>query len=166
MDESGEHDVKFVEARKDAAEAFEPAEESLDLVATAIHRPIILPRGKSIGVGWHNDGKPKIQSQLAGFVAFVSPVHNQMTTGGRYAESFEQLASLRRISGLTRREGKTYGAPSIRGNQMNLGAPASARFSDGLRPVFFKAPVPSGCTLTIVLSKETASSLMRMICSC
>ena len=30
---------------------------------------------------------------------------------------------------------------------------------------FFNAPVPSGCTLTIVLSTETASILMRTICS-
>ena len=48
---------------------------------------------------------------------------------------------------------------------MNLGGPAAPGLSDGLRSVFFNAPVPSGCTLTMVLSIETASSLMRTICS-
>ena len=33
---------------------------------------------------------------------------------------------------------------------MNLGGPASTRLPDGLRAVFFSAPVPSWCTLTIV----------------
>ena len=33
---------------------------------------------------------------------------------------------------------------------MNLGGPASTRLADGLRAVFFSAPVPSGCTLTMV----------------
>src|ERR1700683_1062666 len=44
---------------------------------------------------------------------------------------------------------------------MNFGCPSSARFPNGLRAVFFRAPVPSGCTLTIVLSMEIASILMR-----
>ena len=77
----------------------------------------------------------------------------------------EQLAPLRRIVGLARREGKGYGCSSIRGNHMNLGGPAAPGLADGLRSVFFNAPVPSGCTLTMVLSIETASSLMRTICS-
>ena len=36
---------------------------------------------------------------------------------------------------------------------MNLGGPSAARLADGLRAVFFRAPVPSGWTLTAVLSK-------------
>ena len=48
---------------------------------------------------------------------------------------------------------------------MNLGGPAAPGLADGLRSVSFNAPVPSGCTLTMVLSIETASSLMRTICS-
>src|SRR3954462_3111430 len=44
---------------------------------------------------------------------------------------------------------------------MNLCGPSAARLSDGLRAVFFRAPVPSGWTLTMVLSRETASILMR-----
>ena len=44
---------------------------------------------------------------------------------------------------------------------MNLGGPTATGLADGLGSVFFNAPVPSGWTLTMVLSIETASSLMR-----
>jgi len=46
---------------------------------------------------------------------------------------------------------------------MNLGGPAAAGLADGLRAVFFSAPVPSGCTLTLVLSSPAASSFTRTI---
>jgi hypothetical protein len=45
-----------------------------------------------------------------------------------------------------------------------FGVPVPARFSDGLRSVFFKAPVPSGCTFTEVESREKASIRRRTIC--
>ena len=61
------------------------------------------------------------------------------------------------------REG--HGRSSICGNHMNLGSPSAPRLSDRLWSVFFNAPVPSGCTLTMVLSIETALSLTRTICS-
>ena len=41
------------------------------------------------------------------------------------------------------RQRKDYGRASIRGNHMNLGVPSAAGLSNGLRAVFFKAPVPS-----------------------
>ena len=63
----------------------------------------------------------------------------------------EQLAPLRRIVGLARREGKGYGCSSIRGNHMNLGGAAAPGLADGLRSVFFNGP---GCTLTMVLSSS------------
>jgi hypothetical protein len=46
------------------------------------------------------------------------------------------------------------GLPSIRGNQMNLGGQTATGFANGLRAVFFNAPVPSGCTFTMVLSND------------
>jgi hypothetical protein len=39
--------------------------------------------------------------------------------------------------------------------------PSAARLADGLRSVFFNAPVPSGWTLTVVESRLTASMRMR-----
>ena len=77
----------------------------------------------------------------------------------------QQLASFRRVVGLSGGEGEHQSRSSICGNHMNLGGPSSTGLADGLRSVFFNAPVPSGCTLTIVLSTETASILMRTICS-
>jgi len=40
---------------------------------------------------------------------------------------------------------------------MNFGSPSCSRLADALGAVFFRAPVPSGCTLTIVLSAEQLS---------
>ena len=67
--------------------------------------------------------------------------------------------------GPVRERGERYGCSSIRGNHMNLGGPTASGLADGLGSVFFNAPVPSGWTLTVVLSIETASSLIRTICS-
>lgn len=46
---------------------------------------------------------------------------------------------------------------------MNPGVPSTAGLADGLRAAFYNAPVPSGWTLTLVESSETASILMRTI---
>ena len=53
------------------------------------------------------------------------------------------LAAFGAVAVLTGREAKADGVSIIRGNQMNLGVPASPGFSDALRAVF-SAPVPSG----------------------
>ena len=85
-----------------------------------------------------------------------------------WTELVKQSAPFRRVVGLSGREGERYGCSSIRGNHMNLGGPTATGLADGLGSVFFNAPVPSGCTLTMVLSMETAetaSSLIRTICS-
>ena len=79
----------------------------------------------------------------------------------RRAQAAEQCAPGRCIVRLARRQGKRYGRSSIRGNHMNLGGPPASGFADGLGAVFFNAPVPSGCTFTMVLSSDTASILMR-----
>ena len=81
------------------------------------------------------------------------------------AQVLQQGSADRRVVRLAGREAEGDGRSSICGNHMNLGGPAAARTSDGLGAVFFKAPVPSGWTLTIVLSSDTASILMRTICA-
>ena len=45
---------------------------------------------------------------------------------------------------------------------MNLGVPSAAGLADGLWPVFFRAPVPSGCTLILVLSSDTTIVMRDM----
>ncbi len=80
-------------------------------------------------------------------------------------QTTEQLAPLRCVVSLSGGEREDHCCSSICGNHMNLGGPSTPGLADGLRSVFFNAPVPSGCTLTIVLSSEIASSLIRTICS-
>ena len=75
----------------------------------------------------------------------------------------QKFAAFDGVGGLAWRESKSYGRSSIRGNQMNLGGPSATGFPDGLRTVFLKAPVPSGCTLTMVESSFTASILRRSL---
>ena len=73
------------------------------------------------------------------------------------------------VVSLTRREREGDCGSSICGNHMNLGVPSSSGLADRLWSVFFRAPVPSGWTLMLVLSSDTASSLMRTIwerCNC
>jgi hypothetical protein len=77
VNEGGKHDIEFVEAGKDTPEAFQAAEEAFNLVAPLIHFPVIFPRGKPVWIWGNYREKTKIQSQLAGFITFVSPIHNQ-----------------------------------------------------------------------------------------
>jgi hypothetical protein len=91
------------------------------------------------------------------------PVHQQMQRPRGVTQIAQQLATLGCVVGLAGRQRKRYGRSSIRGNHMNLGGPSCAGLADGLGAVFFRAPVPSGCTFTAVLSKATASILMRTI---
>ena len=59
-----------------------------------------------------------------------------------------------------RRKRERHRSSCICGNHMNFGGASSAGPPDGLRAVFFRAPVPSGCTFTMVLSMDTASIRM------
>jgi len=157
--------VEFVEAGEDAAEALESAKQSFYFVALAVEGLVVLPRFQAIALGRNHGDKSEIQCQLPGFVVFVGTVHDQMQGRRQRSDAAQQEAALLRIGGLTGRQREAYGRSSIRGNQMNLGGPSAARFADGLGTVFFKAPVPSGCTLTVVESSLTAVMVMRTICS-
>ena len=164
MDERGEHDVELLEAGEDAAEALEATEQPLDFVASPVDGFAVVPsRVRAVRVGRDNRREAQIKGQLPRLVAFVGPIHDQMQVSVRCAQHSEQLASLGRVASLARRQRKRYGRSSIRGNHMNLGGPAAAGLADRLRAVFFSAPVPSGCTLTMVLSNATDSILMRTI---
>src|SRR5271157_2563460 len=115
--------------------------------------------------GWNHRDETEVQSQLQSFVVLVSAVHDQMQGCWQGSDAAQQLAAFDGVGGLLRRERKGYSRSRICGNHMNLGGPSAARLADGLRSVFFNAPVPSGCTLTVVESRLTASIRMRTICS-
>lgn len=67
-EESKKDDDEFIEAGEDAAEAFESAEEPLDLVALAVHGFIVLPGLEAIAFGRDHREEAKFQGQLEGFV--------------------------------------------------------------------------------------------------
>ena len=108
---------------------------------------------------------PQRQCQLPGLVAFVRAVHDERGTIVLLTKLIQQPTPFRGVVGLSRRERERDSGSSIRGNHMNLGGPTAAGSADGLGAFFFSAPVPSGWTLTMVLSIDIASSLMRTICS-
>jgi hypothetical protein len=74
------------------------------------------------------------------------------------------IAACRRVTRLARRQEERYGAPSIRGNHMNVGCPSAPHVSDGLRAVVYSALMPSGSAVTIVLSRPMASIRTRSSC--
>ena len=162
MNKSDKHYIEFLEAREDAPEALEPAKQAFDFVTAAVHRAIVFPGVNAIALGrdhWH---QAQFKRQLTRLIPFVGAVHQQIQRAVGRTESIQQCAAFGRIVCLAWRQCKRYGRSSIRGNHMNLGAPSSTRLADGLWAVFFNAPVPSGWTFTMVLSKDTASILMRM----
>ena len=161
MDKGQEHHVKFLEAGEDATKAFEAAKQPLDFVASLVHGPIVLPGRESVLLGWNDRDKAQIESQLAGIVSFVGPIHQQVNRPSCWSQTIQKFATFRRVMGVTggKREGNRCSRVGC--HQMNLGCPTAPRFAYGLRTVFFRAPVPSGCTLIDVLSKETASILTR-----
>ena len=161
MDKGQKHHVKFLESGEDATKAFESAKEPLDFVAPLVHSPVVLPGGEAILL-WRNDrDKAKIEGQLAGVIAFVGPIHQQVNRPRRQSQINQKFAPFRRVVGVAwgKREGNR--CSRIGCHQMDFGCPAALRLAYGLRTVFFRAPVPSGCTLIEVLSKETASILTR-----
>src|ERR687892_1417034 len=152
----------FSKREKIRRKPFEPAEQALDLVAPAIEAAVVGPGVEAVGVGRYDRLEAELQHQLPGLVAFVSPVHHHRHLFGASMPAGEQLASFGGIVRLSGRQGEGQGHSFIRGNQMKLGGPAAARLADGLRAVFFRAPVPSGWTFTLVLSKPTHSTRMRI----
>src|SRR5271163_119790 len=165
VEKCDEDDVEFLESREDAAKAFQSAEEPLDLVALLIEGAVVLPRLDPVGLGRHHRNHAQVEHQLAGLVALVGAVHQQEELFRHRAQLREQRPPLRRVVRVARREGEGYGRKSIRDNHINLGDPTAPGLADRLRPVFFNAPVPSGCTCTEVESSANASILMRTICS-
>ena len=136
MEEGKKHDIEFIEAREEAAEAFETPEEPLDLVAPAVHGFVILPRRQTIALGRDHGNPAEIQGQLAGRVVFVSAVHDEIERRRQRSEAAQKRAALHRVGGFSGREREGYGRSSIRGNQMNLGSPSTARLADRLGSVF------------------------------
>ena len=151
--EAEEDDIEFLEAGEDSPETLETTEQPLDFVASLVHVAIVLPGVDSRGQRRHHGCELQSEGQLACLVTFICPVHEECgIIVLLLTKAIQQLTSFWSVVGLSggKREGDSRS--SIRGDHMNLGGPAAAGFADGLGTVFFSAPVPSGCTLTMVLS--------------
>jgi hypothetical protein len=156
----------FSKREKMRRNPFKRRKQALDLVSLLVEFAIIIPGFAPIRFGGNDRNHVQLQHQLPGFIAFVGPVHHQRNFDRHRSQFQQQLSAHRSIVRLSRRQAENYCRSSIRGNQMNFGVPSASRFPNGLRSVFFKAPVPSGCTFTEVESKLKASILRRRICSC
>lgn len=63
------------------------------------------------------------------------------------------------------RQREGHGCARVHREEVDLGIPAAMGLADSLRAVFLGAPVPSGWTLTLVLSNDTASILIITTCA-
>ena len=164
VEEAEEEDIEFLEAGEDSAEALESSEEALDFVAFFVEGAVVFPGLDAVGLWRNHRDHAQAEHQLPGFVTLVGAIHQQRQAFWHRPQFRQQGATFGSIVRMAGRQGEGYGRSSIRGNQMNLGVPSPARLADGLRPVFFRAPVPSGCTLIEVESSANASILIRTIC--
>jgi len=123
---------------------FESPEEAFDLVSAPISYAIVWPRSQAFWIGRHDRFVAQLSGQFPRFITFVGTIHEKLAARRSWAASPEQFAPVRCVSGLSWGKLEHQGAPSIRGNQMNLGGAASTGASDRLPAVFFSAPVPSG----------------------
>src|SRR6478672_12356083 len=56
IDEADKHHVEFFESRENASKSLQASEQSLDLVASLVHRAIVFPCIDSIALGrYHGD---------------------------------------------------------------------------------------------------------------
>jgi len=156
MNEEHEDAIQFVESGEDPSKALQPTKQPFDLVAFFVHLLAIFPGTQAIGFGWYDGKHFKRQYQLARFIAFIGFVHDDMRSlPAPVFKGFQQLSPFRCITRLARRKREGHGRSGVGSNHVNFGCPACARFTNRLWTVFFNAPVPSGCTLTAVLSSET-----------
>src|ERR1700688_75089 len=161
MNKRGEHDVELLETGEDPTVALQAPEEPFDFVSTLVNLLAVFPGIYPGGQRRHYRREAQVKCQLAGLVALIGAIHDQVHRAIGSAQRGQQLAAFGAVASLSGRERESYCRSSIRGNHMNFGGPSSSGFADGLRAVFFSAPVPSGCTLTMVLSSETDSIRIR-----
>jgi len=156
MNEKHEHAIQFVESGEDPLKALLLTNQPFDLVAFFVHLLAIFPDTQAIAFRRHDWKHFKRQYQLARFIAFIGFVHDDMCPfPTSIFKGSQQFPSFRRITRLARRKREGHGCSGVGSNHVNFGCPACARFTNRLWTVYFNAPVPSGCTLTAVLSSET-----------
>ena len=160
--EANENDIQLIVSCSYTTKSFDSTEKALDLVPSLV-KPCIIPPGfLRVALGRNDRLQPAFFRKTTCRRSAIGFIHQQFASRGQQLpQHLYQLTAFRAIMGIAGREMKNQRTSGTRGNQMNLGGPSSPGLSDRLRPPFFKAPVPSGWTLTHELSRHTASSLMR-----
>ena len=165
--EAQENNIQLIVPRSNTTKPFDPAEKTFDLVSSLVKLHIIRPGFLRVALGPNDRLQTTFFRKTTSRRSTIGLIHQQFAPGSQQLpQPLYQLAPFRTIMGIAGREMKNQRAIGTRGNQMNLGGPSSPGLTDRLRPPFFKAPVPSGWTLTQELSRHTASSLMRRRRSC
>jgi len=153
---------------KDPPPSFQTSEQALNTVSLFVALFVMLPRLSALRIGWHHGYQALRMGQLPCGIAFAGAVHQQRNPPVVLSHGCNQLSALGRITGLTWRQTPGDDVACICGNHMNFCTPSAPAASDALRAVFFSAPVPSGCTFTMVESKLTDSMrtrIRRLCCS-
>ena len=114
------------------------------LVAPLVHLLVVLRGIDAVALGRHHGVEAKVEGQLAGGVVLICLVHDERRGVDGPLQPAHELAALRGVVRVARREGEGDRRSSIRGNHMNLGVPSAAGLADGLRPVFFEPPCRPG----------------------
>ena len=166
VDKRQKDNIKFIIACKNTAKSFETAKEPLDLITLFVQLFIIVPRIFAVAF-WRNDRYiAEFLRQSPCLVSFIGPVHQKINRMVSRTELPQKGAPFRSIAAVSCGQRKYYPIPVRCGDHMKLGVPSAPRLSDGLRAVFFKAPVPSGCTLIQVESRLTTFTWIWMIPIC
>jgi hypothetical protein len=82
--------VESLEAREDTTEAFESAEDTFDLLALLVNGMIVVPGMQGLDFGGTTGIIPRSSTNLPGFVAFVSAIHQQRKALRHGSEFFQQ----------------------------------------------------------------------------
>ena len=144
IDKSQKDDIKFVIAGKNTTKTLDTAKKPLNLIALFVQFLIVVPRIFTIAFGRNNGHIAKIHCQRSRLIPLISPVHQEVNRMIHWTELLQKGTAFRTIATVSRRQRKDYPIPIRCGDHMKFGVPSTSCSSDGLSPVFFKAPIPSG----------------------
>ena len=144
IDKSQKDDIKFVIAGKNTTKTLDAAKKSLNLITLFVQFLIVVPRLFTIALWRNNRHIAKLHSQSSRLVPLISPVHQEVNRMVHRTELLQKGTTFWTVATVSRRQRKDYPIPIRCGDHMKFGVPSTPCSSDGLRPVFFKAPIPSG----------------------
>ena len=144
--------VEFVEPREEAPVALESPEQPFDLIPHLVGFPVVVPFGFPVRLRRHDRRHPQVADELAGLVAFAGTFHRRRRARDRTGPALRQGAAFGRVVGIPAGQAENHCRPLA--ETMWIFAYHPPRDLPMLcDPFVFRALVPSGCTLTLVLSR-------------